>query len=548
MRQAVLKLMAATAITALAGGAAAQTPQQGGTLTVPIITATFAEDFNPFSNAQEDLVRGTMFEPLWAHNVLRGEIEFRLAESFDYSDDLTSMTITLRDDLTWSDGEVLDAEDVVFSLNLGQDPALDKTGKWSDGLITSVEMIDALTVQINMSRPDTTLDWYIEQAYIVPEHIWADVEDKITFKNANPVGSGPITEVVTLRDNQVEICRNPNYYKADEGLPYLDCIKFRQYSDNSQIQPALMAGEIDWGSNFIADIDQTFVERDPENHGYWYPANDLINIYLNTRKAPFDDINFRRAFSMALDREAIVDLAAYGYPTVATRATGLGAYYGAVENAEIEARYADYIAYDPDAAIALLDAGGYVDIDGDGFRETPSGEPIDFDIHVVNGWTDWVQSVQMVTEYLAEVGIKANTRTVDWSVYDSALKEGTYDASINWSVAAVDPIQTYMDYYHPAREGQSWHTNHGKASAEMGALIDEYGQTDDAARREEILAELMTYTGEEMPFVPLFSNPTWYQYNSTRIGGWPTADNPTVQPVFYSIGRKLIVFEGLYQN
>jgi peptide/nickel transport system substrate-binding protein len=166
----------------------------------------------------------------------------------------------------------------------------------------------------------------------------------------------------------------------------------------------------------------------------------------------------------------------------------------------------------------------------------------------VNGWTDWVQSVQMVTEYLAEVGIKANTRTVDWSVYDSALKEGTYDASINWSVAAVDPIQTYMDDYHPAREGQSWHTNHGKASAEMGALIDEYGQTDDAARREEILAELMTYTGEEMPFVPLFSNPTWYQYNSTRIGGWPTADNPTVQPVFYSIGRKLIVFEGLYQN
>ena len=535
-----------SAAALLATGLSAQTPQQGGTLTVPLITPTIVEDFNPFSNAQEDLVRGTMFEPLWAHNVLAGEIEYRLAESFEYGEDLTSMTITLRDDLTWSDGEVLDAEDVAFSLNLGQDAALDKTGKWSDGLIESVEVVDPTTVKINFSRPDSTLDWYIEQAYIVPEHIWSGVEDKITFKNENPVGSGPITEVVSVQANQVEICRNPNYYKADEGLPYLDCIKFRQYSDNSQIQPALMAGEIDWGSNFIADIDQTYVARDPENHGYWYPANDLINIYLNTRKAPFDDIDFRRAMSMALDREAIVDFAAYGYPTVADKASGIGPYYGPAAEATTEAD--QYVSYDPDAAIALLDEAGYADTDGDGFRETPAGEPIEFDIHVVNGWTDWVQSVQMVSEYLAEVGIKANTRTVDWSVYDSALKEGTYDASINWSVANVDPIQAYNDYFHPARVGQSWHTNHGKASDEMGALIDEYGQTTDEARRQEILDELMAYTAEEMPFIPLFSNPTWYQYNATRIGGWPTAENPTVQPVFYSIGRKLILFEGLYQK
>lgn len=521
--------------------------EQGGTLTVPIITATFVEDFNPFSNAQEDLVRGTMFEPLWAHNVLQGDIAFRLAESFEYADDLMSMTITLREGLTWSDGEALDSDDVAFSLNLGgEDPTLDKTGRWSDGLIANVEATDPTTVVISFNRPDSTLDWYLEQAYIVPEHIWADVEDKITFKNTNPVGSGPITEVVTMRDNQVEICRNPNYYRADEGLPYLDCIKFRQYSDNSQIQPALMAGEIDWGSNFIADVERTFVERDPENHGFWYPANDLINIYLNTREAPFNDVRFRQAFSMAMDRDAIVDLAAYGYPTVANHATGIGAYYEAEFNDEVNAQFDHLVAYDPDTAMALLDEAGYVDVDGDGFRENPDGSPINFEIQVVNGWTDWVQSVQMVTEYLADVGIEAQTKTVDWSVYDSALKEGTYQASINWSVANIDPIQTYNTYFHPDQVGLSWHANHGLASEEMGVLIDEYGQTTDEGRRSEILAELMTYTGENMPFVPLFSNPTWYQYNANRIAGWPTAEDPRVQPVFYSIGRKLLTFEGLY--
>ena len=515
---------------------------------MPIITATFVEDFNPFSGAQIELLRGTMFEPLFVHNAMAGEINWRLAESFSYGDDLMSWTVKIKDGLTWSDGETLDASDVAFSLNLGKDDAtLDKSGKWADGLIKSITATADNTVVVEFNRADATFDWYLEDAYIVPEHIWAGVEDKLTFKNANPVGSGPITEVTAVRDNQIEICRNPNYYKADHGLPYLDCIKFRQYSDNSQIQPALMADEIDWGSNFIADIDKTYVEPSPETHGYWYPANDLINIYLNTREAPFSDIAFRQAFSMALDRDTIVDLAAYGYPTPERHVTGIGEFFKTSFNDDVNAKY-DYLAeYNPDAAMKLLDDAGYKDVDGDGFRENPDGSAIDFDIHVVNGWTDWVQTVQMTTEYLAEIGIKANTRAVDWSVYDSALKEGTYQASINWSVTnSVDPILAYRDYFHPSREGQSWHTNHGKASAEMGALTDEYGQTTDAARRAEILATLMEYTAEELPFVPLFSNPTWYQYNATRVGGWPTADNATVQPVFYSTGRKLLVFEGLY--
>ena len=546
----IRSLLTTAAMTAAlsAPAFAAGEHEQGGSLTVPIITATFVEDFNPFSNAQIDLVRGTMFEPLFVHNAMTGDTNWRLAEGFEYSEDLMTWTVTMKEGLTWSDGEALDASDVAFSFNLGKDDAtLDKSGKWADGLIKSVTAPDARTVVVEFNRPDATFDWYLEDVYIVPEHIWAGVEDKITFANANPVGSGPMTEVRTVRDNQIEICRNPNYYKAAEGLPYLDCIKFRQYSDNSQIQPALMADEIDWGSNFIADIDKTYVAASPDTHGYWYPANDLINIYLNTREAPFSDLAFRQAFSMALDRDTIVDLAAYGYPTPERHVTGIGEFFKVHFNDEVNAKY-DYLAeYNPDAAMALLDEAGYVDVDGDGFRENPDGSPIDFDIHVVNGWTDWVQTVQMTTEYLAEIGIKANTRAVDWGVYDSALKEGTYQASINWSVTnSNDPILAYRNYFHPSREGQSWHTNHGKASAEMGALVDEYGQTSDEGRREEILATLMEYTAEQLAFVPLFSNPTWYQYNATRVGGWPTAENPTVHPVFYSTGRKLLVFEGLY--
>jgi peptide/nickel transport system substrate-binding protein len=546
------KLGMAAAIAAIASGVtianAAGQHAQGGTLTVPIITQTFVEDFNPYSGAQADMVSGTMYEPLYVINTLKGEVNWRLAESYSYAKDLMSMTIKLKSGLSWSDGEVLDADDLVFSLNLGRDDAkLDATGQWGSKKFKSVEKIDSQTVKINLNAKDGTIDWHLPRLHVVPEHIFAGVEDLSTFKNPNPVGSGPITQVKQVRDNQIEICRNPNYYRASEGLPYLDCIKFRQYTDNSQIQAALINDEIDWGSNFISDIEKTYVAPSPDTHGFWYPANDLINVYLNTRELPFSDVRFRQAFSMAMDRELIVDLAAYGYPTVETQVSGIGEFFKTHLNDEVNSKYNYLAEYNPERAMELLDEAGFKDIDGDGFVENPDGTEINFDIHVVNGWTDWVQTVQMVSEFLAEVGIKANTKTVDWSVYDSALKDGTYEASINWSrTNGEDPIQAYRDYFYTAQQGLSWHTNHGISSEKVDKLIDEYSATVDESRRKAILAELMEFTSENLPFVPLFSNPTWYQYNSTRIGGWPTEENAFVQPVFYNGGNKLLVFEQLY--
>ena len=136
---------------------AAGTHAQGGTLTVPIITQTFVEDFNPYSGAQGDMVSGTMYEPLYVINTLKGDINWRLAESYTYSEDLMSMTIKLKSGLTWSDGQTLNADDLIYSLNLGRDDAkLDATGQWSSKKFSSVEKVNDLTVKINFSAKDGT--------------------------------------------------------------------------------------------------------------------------------------------------------------------------------------------------------------------------------------------------------------------------------------------------------------------------------------------------------------------------------------------------------
>lgn len=545
----ILTVSALSAAVAVAAQAAPK-HEQGGTATVPLIATTFITDFNPLNGVHVEFSQGIMYEPLWINNSMTGKIDWRLAEGFEYAEDKMSLTIKLKEGLTWSDGEVIDADDVAFTLGLGgEDAKLDTHGQWSNGVIKSVEKVDALTVKVNFNEANASIDWYLGDVFTVPEHVYASVEDKILFTNPEPVGSGPMTTIKTATATQVEVCRNPNFYKADQGLPYLDCVKFRQYSDNSQIQPALMNDEIDWGSNFIADIDKTYVATNPETHGYWYPANDLWNMYLNTRKAPFSDIEFRKAFSMAIDRPTMVDLAAYDYPTAETTVVGIGQFHAAHLSSKIDKKYSDLTEYNPKEAAKILKKAGYKDVDGDGFLENPDGSAIDFEIMIPAGWTDVVQMVQMTTEYLGDIGIKASTKLVDWSGYDSGLKEGTYDAVFNWSATnGVDPILAYREYYHPARVGQIWHAGHGMASEELGALVDEYMQINDQKRRREILEELMVFTAENLPFVAVMSNPVWFQYNTTRVAGFPTEDNAYINPNFYNAGTRLTVIENLYKK
>lgn len=527
------------------GPAAHATPKQGGTLTVPIITPAFTENFNPFTNG--DNIKGLMFEPLLVYNAMAGKIDFRLAESFSYTEDLKALTYVLRSGVKWSDGRPLTAKDVVFSFDLARKhPAFDAAGLFASGKVKEVIQLDELRFQVVLNEVDTTVEWSIPNYHIVPEHLWSQVEDPTTFENPNPVGSGPITQVQYVKPQQMQICRNPNYYL--QGRPYLDCVTYRAFNDNSQIQPALMNDEIDWGSNFIADIEKTYVSPSPETHHYWYPANDAIHIYLNTRKKPFKDLNFRKAFSMALDRETIVELAAYGYPTVNPFPGGLGNYFDKDIDPQVAKEYGFLNEYNPDAARELLEDSGYQDRDGDGFLENPDGSPIDFNIRVVNGWTDWVQTVQMVTEYLEEIGIRSRVEAVDWGVYDGSLKQGTYEAAINWSLLAVDPIQTFNEYYHTSRIGQIWHANHGVHAKKVDRWIEEYGRIKDAARKKEILGELQRFTAENLPFISLFSNPTWFQYNSTRVAGWPSQENPYVHPVWYDTGKRVVLFNELYMK
>lgn len=503
---------------------------------LPEQVTAWVKNFNPFNQTTAaPSVMHFMYEPLIIFNALDGgKPIYRLATAFEYSDDLSTITVTLRDGVEWSDGEAFSADDVVNSFELAlNNVALDSVGM--SNMLSSVEKIDDQTVQFNLSTPSSQAMYQIVRVPIVPEHIWSDIADPVTFTNPDPVGSGPLTEIRRFTPQEYIQCRNDNYWDA-ESLK-VDCMRFPQIANNDQALAAAANGELDWMGSFLPDIENTFVAKDPEHHRYWLPGGSLVAFYMNFEaseigdKAAFNNVDFRRAVSMSFDREAMVEIAGYGYPTINQYPSGLGRAFHSWNNPEVEDKFGGFTQYDVEGARALLAEAGFEDTDGDGFVETPAGEQIDIEVIVPNGWTDWVNSSQIAVEGLNAAGIKANVSTPESAIWTEKLIKGDYDMAINSVRVGATPFNQYLDSLHEINQAKSRFAASRYYNEELSGLLDAFTQTSDTEKQMAIMADVQKIVGEEMPLAYVFNNPRWYQYNTKRFTGFFSAENPVANPV-----------------
>src|SRR5262249_16411352 len=236
---------------------------------------TWVRNFNPLLADQTGRwpSQGGIYEPLVVYNTITGVLTPWLAESWAFNADNTVLTFTLRAGVKWSDGEAFDSADVKFTWDtLMKVEALPGTGgvRAAIPLLSAVDAPDAKTVTFTFKTVSTPALYDIGEQMIVPEHLWKDVADPVTFTNENPVGTGPFTEIGTFEAQYWELHKNPNYWQ--EGLPYIDGFRFPAYPSNDAANLASLNGENDWFANFIPDIKKTFVDKDPEHNHYWFPS------------------------------------------------------------------------------------------------------------------------------------------------------------------------------------------------------------------------------------------------------------------------------------
>lgn len=528
----------AASVLALVAAAPALSAEESILTALPVQRTAWVENYNPFNQSTRlPSVVDFVYEQLVIFNRFQGgEANFRLATGYEFSDDLTSVTVTLRDGVKWSDGEAFDADDVKFTFDMvAANEAIDNWGVAS--IVDSVEAVDPLTVRFNLTKPNSQAMYQITRTTIVPEHVWASVEDPVAFTNPNPVGNGPLTDFRRVTAQEYLQCRNETYWDADSL--HVDCMRFPQIATNDQALAAAARGELDWMGSFLPDIEKTYVAKDPDNHKYWLPGGSMVFFNMNFEtenegnREAFNDINFRRAVSMAFDRDAMVEIAGYGYPTINQYPSGLGRAYHSWNNPQVDADYGQYMQTDLDAAKALLAEAGYADTDGDGFIETPSGKEIDFDVIVPNGWTDWVNTCQIAVEGLNALGVDASVATPEAALWTDQLMNGDYDFSINAVTVGTTPYDHFERALHIRNADSSRFAAGRYRNQDLSDKLDEFTQTADLDEQKAIIADAEMMIAEDMPWVPVFNNPLWYQFNTKRFTGFFDADNPVGNPVVH---------------
>jgi peptide/nickel transport system substrate-binding protein len=485
-------------------------------------------NYNPFLEATRLGAVDYVFEKLMVYDNFSCTPKPWLATAFKWADPKT-LTFTLRDNVKWNDGKPFTSKDVTFTFDLlKKHQALDTQGVWR--YLAAVEAPDDKTVTIRFKEPGASTFTLVTNVYVVPEHVWSQQADPVTFVNAqNPVGTGPM-KVKSFNPQQLTIERNPDYWQADKVK--VQEIRFHKADAGGAVeQLKLSRGEYDTNAMFVPDIKKAFVDRDPEHNHYWYPPGGSISAYLNLTKAPFDDLAFRKALTTAFDRDQIITKAQLGYVKAASQ-TGLvvpGQEQWLPQGLKDEGR----IGFDPAATDQALTAAGYPK-DAQGKRLGKDGKPVQFTFKVPGSYTDWVSAAQIIVQNLKALGFDVALETPNPATYESDRAVGRYDMLFGVHGGSCNMFRNFSE---PLGSDQS--APIGKKAASnfvrwndpaTDKLLDQLRLATDEAAQKQAVAGLAKVMTDKVPMIPLWYGAKWFQYQTDKAVGWPDEKNPYAAP------------------
>jgi len=510
-----------------AGSASESAAASSGSLTVakPDGSAVLATQINnPFITTGSGMSLGydrMIYEPLAIVNpVGKNETTPWLASKVEWNDDYTQLTVTPREGVKWSDGKPFTADDIVFTYNMIKNtPALDLAG-----LKLSDIKKDGDNVVLTFSESKFVKQGDVLQTTIVPEHLWKDVSDPSKDPIKDGVGTGPFT-IDSFSTQGVVLKARDDYWGGKVPVGEL---KYLEYNDNTGLLRALQTGETDWAQIFITDYQTNYVDKDPEHNVFW-GANVLSPdmILVNTTKAPFNDVAFRQAVNMVLDRKAHAEKARSNAGPELTSVTGIPQPTG---DQYIAPDYTDAtFSIDVDGAKQVLTDAGYT-WKGDALMD-PSGNPVSFTLQDPQGWNDYVTGIQLVaTQIKTTLGADAKVATPDANTWFDNMATGNFDAALHWSGSGSNPWHIYDDVMNGAYLEQA---SGGKVSDNFGrydnpeatALLKQYANASDDATRTDALNKIQKIFVDDVPAIPIGTHPQLAEYNTRTFTGWPSEDD-----------------------
>lgn len=374
------------------------------------------------------------------------KIDTDLATEYSVSDDGLTWTVKIRDDVKFTDGEPLTAADVAFTYN----NCRDNSSVNDFTMLKEAVAVDDTTVEFHMNRPFSIWPYTMAIVGIVPEHAYDENYGQ------NPIGSGRYILKQWDKGQQVILEANPDYYGEAPKIKKVTILFMEEDAALAAAQAgqvdvahtaATYAAEVSVGGYSILSVDT--VDNRGINLPTTMPEEKDGVVYGNEF---LSDVNVRRAINIGIDRQEMIDNVLNGYGTPAYSVCDKMPWY----NPEAE------VAYDPEAAAALLDEAGWV-LNDSGVREKDG---------VTAGFTVMYNPEDSVRQALAEdvaiqmeaLGIKVTTEGAGWDVaYDNAQSQ-----PLMWGWGAHTPMEVY-NIYHTIGD-----TNSAEYSPYANATVDAY--------------------------------------------------------------------------
>jgi peptide/nickel transport system substrate-binding protein len=446
------------------------------------------------------MVAQSIYDTLTRPNA-EGEIEPWLAESVEPNDDATEWTITLRDGVTFHDGSELTAEVVKNNLDAyrgayeGRNPLL---YVFVFEPIESVEVVDPLTVQVNLKQPWVSFDAALHGSGRVGMLAQAQLDDQSAC-GRDLIGTGPFTMVDWVPNQRFVAEKNPDYWATDaEGneLPYLDGIEFRPIVEIAQRQNALLSGEINaMHTSDPKTVDELrgMVDTGEINAYESDEFGEVSYVMFNSSQPPFDNIKARQALAYASDFEEFNAILGAGILEQATGPFAPGN-IGHLEDTGMP-------TFDLDEATRLVEE-----------YEEETGERLRFTYTTTNVQATTDQA-QLLKQQAEAAGMSVEIVTVDQSTQIDLAIQGDFQA-LGWrNHPGGDPDGQYNWW----KSGSP--VNFGRIDdPEIDRLLDE-GRTT-AEGRDEIYEELNERFADQLWNMWIYNTP-WMVASATDVHGVP---------------------------
>ncbi len=434
--------------------------------------------------AIDEVVYANIYEGLTRFGA-DGSVNPALAESWEISDDGKTYTFKLHAGVKFHDGSDMDANDVKFSLDRAGAEDSTNAQKQLFANIDSVDVVDAMTVALNLKAPDGNMLFNLawgDAVIVAPESI----ESAAT----SPVGTGPFKFKNWVQGDQIVIEQNEAYWGEPAKLTQAT---FKFISEPTAAFAAMMAGDIDAFPVYPAPENLPQLEADPRFSVVLGSTEGETILSTNNKQAPLDDVRVRQAIAHAIDRSAIIDGAMYGY------GTPIGSHFAPHNPA-----YVDLTAkseYDPEKSKALLKEAGLAD----GFTTSLKLPPAAYAR----------RGGEIIAAQLREVGIIAEISNVEWAQWiEQVFKGKDFGLTIVSHTEPMDiGIYANPDYYFQYD------------NADVQALIESFNAEADPDKRTAILQEAQNIIADDYVNGYLFQLAKTGVASSKLKGLW--ANSPT---------------------